>query len=75
MGLYGRPHRHEVSVLSEGKRPALTKTTKRALARTCLCKGGGRVDEGMGPLRSPWGGVVAASLHVYVGLYGRPPSP
>jgi hypothetical protein len=33
----------------------LTKTTQRDLAVPFLCKGGGSEDEGMGPLRSPWG--------------------
>ena len=38
--------------------PALTKTPKRALAVPFLCKGGCGEDEGMGPLRSPWGGAL-----------------
>ena len=33
-------------------------STKQAVADQGLCKGGGRVDEWMGPLRSPLGGAL-----------------
>ena len=45
--------------------PALTKTTKRAVADPCLCMGGGREDEGMGPLRSPLGGALLLEEYVH----------
>jgi hypothetical protein len=38
--------------------PALTKIRKNASPPRSLCKGGGSVDEWMGPLRSPWGGAL-----------------
>src|SRR5438874_7522620 len=65
-----RPHRHSVKLPQPHRRAtarvtaphhptlALTKTTQRALADQCLCKGGSREDGWMGPLRSPSGGAL-----------------
>src|SRR6266849_4767294 len=51
--------------------PALTKTTKREWAGPCLCKGGCGEDEGMGPLRSPWGGALPPAQHANLTPMGR----
>ena len=50
--------------------PALTKIRGNSSARRSLCKGGGRVDEGWGPLRSPSG--EGGGLLALGGAYGRP---
>ena len=70
------PHMHYVKRLQPHPRatarvpaplhptPALTKTTKQAVADQGLCKGGGREDEGMGPLRSLSGGAILLEEYV-----------
>ena len=70
------PHMHYVKRLQPHPRatarvpaplhptPALTKTTKQAVADQGLGKGGGSVDEWMGPLRSPSGGAILLEEYV-----------
>src|SRR5438876_3865048 len=61
----GRPQGSHPLILTT---PALTKTTRRALADQCLCKGGGRVVRSGDPCgRLRWGAPprIVRSLHAY----------
>jgi len=51
--------------------PALTKIRCSSSARRSLCKGGGRVDAGRGPLRSPWGGLTSIDFYPWVRARSR----
>ena len=51
-----------VQVSSAPPYPRPYQDTEEGIGRTSLCKGGSGEDEGMGPLRSPWGGALPRDI-------------